>query len=384
MSVYVASDTRPEHRAEADIDGLVLLAVRGLGQMFDPQKQLFCFRLKLSDCGLVKEGISPRYTMISLLGLHQLKTTTLPCPVEVTTVAETLLEETNWITNIGDLGLLLWLCALALPEQVEHIYFKLDVKSALSRYRDALERRSMELSWFLSGLAHSTLACGREFPGLEELALSTYRMLKNNQGDKGFFGHLDRAGSVSGLLRGRIGSFADQVYPIYALTRFAQAYKMNSNIAREALKMALNCAEAICRVQGPLGQWWWHYNSAAGAVVGQYPVYSVHQDGMAPMALFALSIASGQDFSEPVYRGLQWVVGNNELGRDLRDFSANVIWRSIYRPQYKLRLSYALNLLKPPTKLRECDDVMIKFECRPYHLGWFLYSFAGHNPSRTH
>ena len=42
-------------------------------------------------------------------------------------------------------------------------------------------------------------------------------------------------------------------------------------------------ASASCRV--PHGQWWWHYDVRDGSVVERYPVYSVHQHAMAPMAL---------------------------------------------------------------------------------------------------
>jgi len=73
------------------------------------------------------------------------------------------------------------------------------------------------------------------------------------------------------------------------------------------------CAEAICRMQGPSGQWWWHYDARNGRIFERYPVYAVHQDGMAPMALFALGEVARLDFSEPIYKGLAWISGNNEL-----------------------------------------------------------------------
>ena len=50
---------------------------------------------------------------------------------------------------------------------------------------------------------------------------------------------------------------------------------------------------------------------------------------MAPMGLFALEEATGQDFGENIFRGLRWIYGSNELGADVRDFERNVIWRCI-------------------------------------------------------
>ena len=81
-----------------------------------------------------------------------------------------------------------------------------------------------------------------------------------------------------GILRGGVGSFADQVYPIYGISKFSQALG-----DEKALERALDCGLNICEAQGPLGQWWWHYDSSTGEVVGKYPVFSVHQHAMGPM-----------------------------------------------------------------------------------------------------
>ena len=62
-----------------------------------------------------------------------------------------------------------------------------------------------------------------------EDARSVYELLKKNQGPGGTFGHLAAAGSLAGALRGRIGSFADQVYPIYAFSQFAKVEGSRSN-----------------------------------------------------------------------------------------------------------------------------------------------------------
>jgi hypothetical protein len=361
--------------SDLDIRQLCELAVDGLVPMFDAEKQLFCYRLKRTQCGLVAEGLSRRYTIMALLGLHrQRQRWDLPVPIDTRSVLEGLLQDnTAWIENIGDLGLLLWLCAMVCPEHLKEFYFGVDVNGALGRSHEAREGRTMELAWFLSGLAHANLALPREIPDVTNVALRTYHLLTNNQGDHGIFGHLARNKSLAGLIRGGIGSFADQVYPIYALAKFSEAFNIDA-----ALRMAQNCAEAICRVQGPKGQWWWHYDSSTGEVFEHYPVYSVHQDGMAPMALFALSEATGLDFSGPIYKGLQWITGTNELRCDLRDAEAGVIWRSLYcGSKYKTILSEALGSLGSGDNDGLVGHLRVKFECRPYHFGWLLYAFAG-------
>ena len=91
-------------------------------------------------------------------------------------------------------------------------------------------------------------------------------------------------GSDVPKLRGHVSCFADFVYPIQALSYYHQATR-----DARAAEVAISCAERMCQMQGPEGQWWWHFDIRAGRLVEGYPVYSVHQDSMAPMALFALA-----------------------------------------------------------------------------------------------
>src|SRR5262249_50074264 len=147
-----------------------------------------------------------------------------------------------------------------------------------------------------------------------------------------FFGHLARRGTVTGLFRGAVGSFADQVYPIYAFSKCSIAFGNES--ARNA---AIECASAIGKAQGPLGQWWWHYDASSGQVVQRYPVYSVHQHAMGPMALIALKTAAQRNFSEAIFKGLNWIFGANELHTSMCDDDSSVIWRAI-QPRSKLTL----------------------------------------------
>lgn len=362
------------HHASVDVSALNQLAALGLVQMFDAEKQLFCFRLKLTPDGLVKEGISHRYTIMSLLGLHRLEAARQQfSPIGVKAALDGLLGRADWVSNIGDLGLLLWACALVSPERLEEICAELDVKSALATFPESRLGRTMELAWFLTGVAHAIAAGGKNLSNLEGPALKTFELLVNNQGEHGFFGHIARRGTLAGIVRGRIGSFADQVYPIYALTRFAHAFQN-----RTALERATNCADAICRTQGSLGQWWWHYDALSGRVFQRYPIYSVHQEGMAPMALFALGEAAGIDFTESIYKGLAWISGKNELNRDLRDVSSSLVWRDIYRNNtLKMYLSEFAEFFRSDRSAVALDELAVNCECRPYELGWLLYAFAG-------
>ena len=360
-----------QHPNRSDLQKLIALSAEGLIPMFDSEKRVFCQRMVSNGKGLIRVGISYRYTIITLLGLHRLRVAGLPLPFEIQPIIEHLLQDTIWLENLGDLGLLLWLCALTSPDRLPGFCSHHALESAVNRYRDGRERRTMELSWFLSGLSHAVLAEPKRCHALTNLAHSTYSVLRGNQGQHGVFGHQHQSASVAGLLRCRIGSFADQVYPIYAMALYSQTFQN-----KESLSIASACAGAICRAQGPLGQWWWHYDSKTGNVVGKYPVYSVHQHGMGPMALFALGEAGQRDFTREIYRGLNWIYGANELHTDMQDSSARVIWRCIRPAKSSMYYSEALSLLKAGTNGRTPRGLSTLYECWPYELGWLLYAFA--------
>jgi hypothetical protein len=343
--------------------------------MFHPEQKLFCYRLKRAPQGLIKDGNSFRYTVITLLGLHRAESAGLAHSFDTRIIFGDLISDTRKIDNAGDWGLLLWLSALYSPEELPLLTLRAWLDTLLDRFQDVRECRTMELAWVLAALAHMRLADVTGVGDFSPLAFRTYGLLIKNQSAEGIFGHQAPGKSYAGKLRGRLGSFADQVYPVYALSKFAQAWGVD-----EAVGRARKCADSLCRLQGSMGQWWWHYDSASGRVVGKYPVFSVHQDGMAPMALFALSEVSGADYRAPVYRGLEWIYGANELGVALRDFSASTIWRCIGQNRLKRYSIEALCLAGMPHLPGRLE---VLYECRPYHLGWLLYAFAACEKDET-
>lgn len=352
------------------IERLTILAAQGLPQMLDPQAQLFCFKLNKTERGMVREGVSHRYTMMTLMGLKRLEESSVSSSVPIAPVLDKLFENFDWVDNIGDLGVLLWTTAVLMPGRIADVARRLDVKTALERFPGVSDGRTMELAWFLTGLCHAAMAPSPTPAYFKDLAARTYQILIKNQGERGMFGHIATNGSISGVLRGRVGSFADQVYPIYGMTRYGQAYG-----DKGATERALECALTICEVQGSLGQWWWHYDSAGGRVAGRLPVFSVHQHAMGPMALLALGEATDSDFSPWIYKGLQWI-RRNELAMDMEASDMNIVWRSIYRPTSQRVLDTAVALLSHRDDEESRRGLRVMWECRPYELGWLLYAFA--------
>jgi hypothetical protein len=224
----------------------------------------------------------------------------------------------------------------------------------------------------LTGIASCSLAGHGDLPGLAEQVDAARQILEGNCGPSGVYGHLSRDRSLSGYLRGRIGSFADQVYPTIAFARLSLALQ-----DEDARQMALRTAEKMCELQAPLGEWSWHYDSVSGKVVSRYPVYSVHQHAMGPMMLFAASEATGRDFGEAIYKGLSWISGNNELSRDFVEPSLGLVWRSIYLDSMDAYTDAGLRFFQFRAGNVDGRRLKVRYECRPYELGWLLYAFAG-------
>src|ERR1700733_8822677 len=71
---------------------LTALASGGLIQMLDPESQIFCYRLNRGPKGMTREGLSRRYTYMTLLGLHRMETRgRQPSPIAVNSTFQTLL-----------------------------------------------------------------------------------------------------------------------------------------------------------------------------------------------------------------------------------------------------------------------------------------------------
>ncbi len=216
----------------------------------------------------------------------------------------------------------------------------------------------------------------RHLADTRRLAMLARQKLLDGQGPSGLFPHVLPAGS-NGRLCGHVGSFADQVYSTQGLARFSVAEGDAT-----ALAAADACGGRICALQGPAGQWWWHYDVRGGSVVEGYPVYSVHQHAMGPMALLDLREAGGTDHLRSVMRGVAWLDKHPETASPLVSEQEHVIWRKAGRrePKKMVRtlatlttatrpglLIPGMNMLFPPNK--------VDHECRPYELGWLLYAW---------
>jgi hypothetical protein len=340
--------------------------------MFLPESHTFCFARRRRGPTLDSCGVSVRYGAIVALGAARLDSTAQTAIFGGETAqifCDRLIDALPTYANAGDVALLTWAAA-----RLQHVR----LPDALARLRTVLlEQRNLytvEAAWALSAFsaAHPYIDVQHDVPPLRERLLRAYHPAA------GLFAHAT-GGRLAPRLRAHVACFADQVYPIQALALHALAFADETS-----LRTAARCAEQICSLQGAGGQWWWHYDVRTGRVVEGYPVYSVHQDSMAPMALLDLLDAGGPDCTENVRSGLRWLLSPPERPIDLLDDERGVIWRSIRRrgPVKGVRAFRAvLSGIWPGARLRLLDRIFVPsavdWEDRPYHLGWILYTWLG-------
>lgn len=357
--------------SQLDIPALNSLALRSLVSLFDEKEMLFSRRVTLTENGLLRERTSRKRTIIALLGLQRLVASGEALPFDIASIGDVVLGDTRWVRSIEDLGLLTWFTAECVPERLGKLLKELDFSKALDTYSDGRQARTRGLAWFLAGIAHLQLTCPGTLQDLTDVAVDAYRLLRDNQSEGGIFGHAMFPRFFQQTFWNRFGTFADQVYAIYALTTFGRAFQIE-----EPLESALGCANAVRALQGEMGQWWFLYDKRACRVVNRYPVLSLHQEGIAPVGLLALGETTGQSFDESIYKGLSWVAGENELSNDLRSLDRGLIWDSI-GPRRRLAnywegaLSF-MNISRGP----QGKNLGIRYEARPDHFGWLLYAFG--------
>jgi len=336
--------------------------------MYDPASGQFLFRVRRTEAGIVPEGRSDRYAAITLLGLAG------EAPADARRALHEadpgliwrgLAARTAQSPNLGDVALALWAGAVLGETAREGLL------SRLIELRPAdAPHPTVEVAWALAALTVDA-----EAP-VGDLRDQLARRLVESQGPRSAaFPHV--LGGGTGV-RGHVCCFADLVYPIQALS--FRAERLGDAAAAGAARRA---AELIVKRQGPQGQWWWHYDLRTGEVVEGYPVYAVHQDAMAPMALLAAAKATGLDVTPAIELGLDWLDHSPELdGGSLIDTGAGLIWRKVARREpgkLSRSLQAAVSRAHPALRIPGLDlafpPTAIDYEDRPYHLGWLLFAF---------
>jgi hypothetical protein len=363
--------------SQVDIPALNSLALRSLVSLFDEKEVLFSRRITLTENGFLRERASRRGTIIALLGLQRLAESGEALPFDVAKIGEVVGGDTRWVRSIEDLGLLTWFTAECVPERLGKLLKELDFSKALGTYSDGRQACTRGLSCFLAGIAHAQLACPGTLQDLTDVAVETYHLLRDNQSEGGIFGHAMFPNFLPQTFSNRFGTFADQIYAIYALGTFGRAFEIE-----EPIDSALGCANRVRALQGEMGQWWFLYDKSSCRVVNRYPVFSLHQDGIGPVALLALGKTTGQSFEDSIYKGLSWIAGANELSKDLRSLDQGLIWDSI-GPRRRIANYWEGALSFMNISLPRANSLRMLYEARPDHFGWLLYAFGRFGMSKA-
>jgi hypothetical protein len=331
----------------------------------------FCFEVAKGDA--TPRGRSLRYTLIALIGPLRAEQAGLQTGIDSAAIKSRVLGELDARElTPGDLGLALWADAVSGHEATERVLDTLTDAVGADGYA-GLE--GLELAWLVTGLATST---AERSSSRGELALE--RALGQLNDNLMFTGLLLHSGHGS---RRRFPNFATEIYGIQALAR---AGRLRGDAS--AIDAARRVADRVVALQRRNGAWPWMYDANRGEVVEPFEIYSVHQDAMAPMALFELAEASGEErYRDAAARGLEWIWGHNELRRQMLDTGSGMLYRSIRRRSPRDRLVLYANTLTSylgkPALARHHGKLEVNETDRPYHLGWVLEAWAGREPPAT-
>lgn len=354
---------------------LLTVAERGLAQSLLPTGEMaFTRRATTHGDGSVTVGAagsSLRYGAISALGAGTLMEDQQRAALGGSTAREfcgPLISAAESSNDPGAVALVCWAAA-----ELGHA----DASHALARLLAVDDCRgdvpTVQAAWTLTAL----LAARQVGDAEAALARARDRLLGARHPDAALFPHTTSP-SVGPWYRRHVGCFADQVYPIQALARLHA--QMGDPVA---LQSATDCAEQICRLQGAAGQWWWHYDSRTDGVVEGYPVYSVHQHAMAPMALFDLESSGGPSQLDAVLSGLRWLVDRPETQERLVRDDLDLVWRKVGRREPRPKTVRAVHgvasAARRGLRIPGVDALFppgpVDHECRPYELGWLLYAW---------
>jgi len=343
---------------QQELRGLLPIVREALPRMFEPSAGLFCYREKRSGDRLQREGTSVRYSAMCVIGLGTAGDG-LSSLIDVPALMAKLEAQTEYVP--GDAGLVAWAAAIVDPENAPRMYAR-----AFGNAEELAALPTMETAWLLTAAAE---AIDRKLPvpGIEQPARAMAEQLERAWNrDTGLFYRSARTGSA---IR-NIASFATQIYPVYGLAVFARATG-----DAKAATMATKCADRLCALQESDGGWSWLYDVDRGTIVDAMPIYSVHQEGMAPMALLQLQRATGKPYAEQAAKGVSWLRGPNPMRMSMVDET----WRTIWRAQ-ESRLPLGVRsvpvnaigakLIGRPI-VRGTHHHLVD-ECRPYELGWLL------------
>jgi hypothetical protein len=346
-----------------DIGGFLGFAEDVIASLRRPDG-LYCFDRTWDSPTL--RGRSVRYSIMVLIGALHRQMAGSSTTVDVDDLHRRVHDHRETL-GVGDLGLLLWADArMGAPTGAA----TLEVLGQRSAYTAGLDRLDgMEAAWFLIG-AVEALAAG--LPARDVFVRALDHLQSRRSPSSPLFRH-----NASGRGRALLPNFATEIYSLLALTETAR-----HGLHPGALGDARRLAEMLIELRLPDAGWPWLFQADRAVVVEPYEIYSVHQDAMAPMALFALAEVTGDAaYARIAVEGFQWCFGGNELGFQLYDVENRFAHRAIKRRGWAHSTHLWTNTVLGGALGLEARTGSAPLEvnttCRPYHLGWILEAWSG-------
>jgi hypothetical protein len=370
----------PVIEVETRMKELAGVALRALPQMYDEQSSLFSQKALPQGDRLVNRGQNAYYSAASMVGILAQPTVSPDSVVPVGRALDALHTACDTDHGAPLLSTTLWAGALAGDPRSARLV------ASLAHSLDVEQTESAALGQVLRGL----VVGAETYPEVRDAALDLARhcaaeLLARHSADSRVFRAMPRRPSgLRSTLGARITSFASQVYPLLGLASLC-AYR--GDAPPPALRQT---AEHLVEAQGPLGEWWWLYSPSTATVLEGYPVYSVHQDGMAFMGLVPVEQLGEGSYAKALALGLEWLYERNELSLTLVEDEPPFICRNIQRvgsdadaPFGISRANFARTVARSwhPGSVSDQtraapEDLEPLRECRSYHLGWLLYAHA--------
>jgi hypothetical protein len=372
ISGTVPSDPASPLARNARYGPLLALSHAGLRKTINPSLSIYDRQLRNARIEPTRSTEDLTSTCICLIGIDRSHTDPERVSLSPQRTLEAAIKLAARRQYDGAIGLLIWANSVIGGIDAE----ELAIRARLPFSDDSAcvaSLTTMEVAWLASGLLHEVQRTGSA--RIRTLAQSVVAALHERYDrGAGLMPHAAITAPFAHRLRGRIANFADQIYTVQAFA-FASIALGDDR----ALERAVRLAQRVVSLQGSLGQWWWHYDSRTGVVAEAYPVYSVHQYAMAPMALMAVEAAGGPSFSGPIQNSHAWL-RKNEIGVNMVDFEAETIWRDIRysngRVRSLLRKAGTLTGLHRNQEQAHRAALTLNYETRPYEWAWCLYAGA--------
>jgi hypothetical protein len=351
---------------------LLVGSVENLLASWEPRRALFPFSSRLEAAGVrnfYADPIAVRYTINSLLGLAEAARSGSfgVSEDEVADLAYSFLAREGRIVLPADHGLATIL-RCSVEASTASLKDSVRTLGALLRDTKPSALTMQDAAWILWGACE---AAREGIPDAVDVASAAFAFIRSElvQPETGLPRH------TTARYRRHLVSFVSLVYFLRSIHE--AAVTLGDAHAMRLFERGVDNALAL---QGPDGEWPWMLDNRTGAIVDPYPLFTVHQDSMAMLFLHPAEDRGQVGSREAIDRSLEWVFGENELGRRMFSEKPFFAYRSIERDEGIARLRRYARSMRPRRTRSESwpfpARVRLNDECRSYHLGWLLYVWS--------